>query len=100
MARRKRVVLAETKFDRDYEYKFPNFNDTLKPGDLFKVRGEYGVKFKFACVVTNKETGAQWIDCFEVNRGTKGLQAGVQRSFKFDRIKRIPRKRVNKKYVS
>lgn len=94
MARRKRVVLSETKFERVYEYKFPNFNDTLKPGDLFKVRGEYGMKFKFASVVTNKETGAEWIDCFEIHRGTKGLQSGCQRAFKFDRIKRIPRKRV------
>jgi len=96
MARRKKVVLPETKFKREYEYKFPNFNDTLLPGDIFKVRGEYGTKFKFASVVTNDETGDQWIDCYEVYRGTKGLQAGVQRSFKFDRIKRIPRKRVKK----
>ena len=96
MGRRKKVTLPETNFAREYEYAFPNFNDTLKPGDLFKVRGEYGTKFKFASVVTNKETGAQWIDCFEVYRGSKGMQSGVQRSFKFDRIKRIPRKRVKK----
>lgn len=96
MARRKKNILAETKFEREYEYPFPNFNDTLKPGDLFKVKGEYGIKFKFHSVVTNKETGAQWIDCFEVHRGKGGLQSGVQRSFKFDRIKRIPRKRYKK----
>lgn len=99
MGRRKKTIISETKFERTYEYAFEHINDTLKPGDLFKVSGEYGMKFKFASVVTNKETGAQWIDCFEVHRGKGGLQSGVQRSFKFDRIKRIPRKRV-KKYVS
>ena len=96
MGRRRKAVLAETKFDREYEYPFPDFNDTLKPGDLFKVRGEYGMKFKFHSVVTNKETGAQWIDCFEMHRGKGGPQTGCQRSFKFDRIKRMPRKRYKK----
>lgn len=94
MSRRKRVPLPETKFYREYE--FPIGNDTLVPGDLFKVSGEYGMKFKFGSLVTNKETGAQWVDCYEIYRGTNGLQAGVLRSFKFDRIKRIPRKRVKK----
>lgn len=93
MGRRKKVALAETKFERTYEYTFDHINDTLRPGDFFKVKGEYGIKFKFASVVTNKETGAQWIDCYEMGRGVKGLQAGCQRSFKFDRIKRIPRRR-------
>lgn len=96
MGRRKKVVLSPTKFEREYKYKFEHINDTLLPGDLFKVRGEYGTKFKFHSVVTNTETGAQWIDCFEVHRGKGGLQSGVQRSFKFDRIKRIPRKRYKK----
>lgn len=96
MGRRKKTIISETKFERTYEYPFEHINDTLKPGDLFKVSGEYGMRFKFASVVTNKETGAQWIDCFEIHRGKNGLQSGCQRSFKFDRIKRIPRKRFKK----
>lgn len=59
-------------------------------GELFKVSGEYGMRFKFQSLTRNEETGAEWVDCFEVHRG----QVGAFRSFKSDRIKRIPKKRV------
>lgn len=65
---------------------------TISQGDIIKVKGEYGTKFKFWCVTTNPKTGSQWIDCFEVFRG----QAGAFRSFRLERIKRIPKKRVKK----
>lgn len=61
-------------------------------GELFKVSGEYGVKFKFESFTVNSVTGSEWVDCFEVFRG----QAGAFRSFKSDRIKRIPKKRIKK----
>ena len=60
-------------------------------GEIFKVSGEYGLKFKFDSFVTHIN-GAEWVDCFEVFRG----QAGAFRSFRSDRIKRIPKKRVKK----
>ena len=60
-------------------------------GDIFKVSGEYGLKFKFDSLVKHSN-GAEWVDCFEVFRG----QAGAFRSFTSDRIKRIPKKRVKK----
>jgi hypothetical protein len=47
------------------------------------------MRFKFDSLVTNTETGAQWVDCFEVYK----MRTGVLRSFKIDRIKRIPKKR-------
>jgi hypothetical protein len=61
-------------------------------GELFKVVGEYGLRFKFHSLTTNTKTGSIWVDCFEVFRG----QAGAFRSFKSDRIKRIPKKRKKK----
>jgi hypothetical protein len=61
-------------------------------GDVFKVSGEYGLKFRFDSLVTNLDSGAEWIDCYEMFRG----HAGAFRSFKRDRIKRIPKKRVKK----
>jgi len=61
-------------------------------GELFKVSGEYGLRFKFYSLTINSNTGAEWIDCFEVFRG----RAGAFRSFKSDRIKRIPKRRMKK----
>lgn len=61
-------------------------------GELFKVSGEYGLRFKFQSLTTNQITGAVWVDCFEVFRG----RAGAFRSFKSDRIKRIPKRRLKK----
>jgi hypothetical protein len=87
MPRRKKVEIAPTKFSRVYEMEYGNF--TINKGDLIKIQDEWGMKFKFDCVVTNDETGAQWIDCFEVHR----LRTGCLRSFAIDRVKRIPTRR-------
>lgn len=87
MPRRKKVAPPPSNFDRTYEIDIDGW--TIERGEMIKVSGEYGVKFKFDSFVTNKLTGDQWVDCFEIFRG----QVGVQRSFKIDRIKRIPRKR-------
>jgi len=65
---------------------------TISRGEIFKVSGEYGLRFRFDSLVTNLESGAEWIDCYEMFRS----QAGAFRSFKRDRIKRIPKKRVKK----
>lgn len=94
MKRKNHVELAPTKFLREPEISIDGF--TITQGDLFKVRGEYGNKFKFVSLITNLETGAQWVDCFEVVRG----QVGAFRSFKSDRIKRIPKKGMRAKRVN
>ena len=67
-------------------------NRVLVSGEVIKIAGEYGSKFKFDSLVTNKETGAQWVDCFELS---KGVVSGW-RSFKSDRIKLMPIKRGRK----
>jgi hypothetical protein len=90
MAKKIQTVVLETHFQRESELSIDNH--TIAKGDLIKVKGEYGVRFKFDSFVTNTKTGATWIDCFEVYRGT----VGAYRSFKSDRIKRIPKKRVKK----
>ena len=83
-----------TKFLRKPEISVDGF--TISQGDLFKVKGEYGNKFKFLGHITNLETGSQWVDCFEIVRG----QVGALRSFKSDRIKRIPQKGKRAKRVN
>jgi hypothetical protein len=83
-------VPKSTIFQRQMEIQVEGH--TIANGDIIKVKGEYGLKFKFTAFVTNSQTGATWIDCFEVYRG----QVGAFRSFTSDRIKRIPKKRVKK----
>lgn len=76
-----------TKFSREHSLELDGF--TINRGDIIKIRGEHGVQFKFDSLVTNTLTGVQWIDCFEVHRG----QTGTYRSFRVDKIKRIPKRR-------
>jgi hypothetical protein len=77
--------LAPTNFNYDFTYvTLDGF--TISKGDLIKIKGEYGIKFKFHALTTNKITGSQWIDCFEVSRG----QVGALRSFGIERLKRVP----------
>ncbi|GEM_PF-3184665 len=88
MRSRIKVEPKSTKFQRVYEMPFGNF--TIERGDLIKIQGEWGMRFKFDSVTTNTETGAQWVDCFEVYK----QQAGCFRAFSLDRVKRIPKRRA------
>ena len=91
MARKKlQAPVPETNFSRVYEMESGNFK--IEKGDLIKIIGEYGMRFKFESITTNKTTGATWVDCFETHRG----QTGAFRSFVIDRVKRIPKKRMKK----
>lgn len=79
-------------FTREYELEIGNF--IIARGDIIKIEGEHGVKFKFDSLVTDPRTGSTWIDCFELEKGI----VSRYRSFATDRVKRIPtrRKRVNR----
>jgi len=90
MRKKNQAPVLKTKFDRVPEIVVDGF--TIVKGDLMKIRGEYGVRFKFDSLTTNTETNVQWVDCFEVTRG----QVGAFRSFRIDRIKRIPKRRIKK----
>jgi hypothetical protein len=87
MIRRKLTPVSETKFLKEESMSMNN--RTIYRGDFIKISGEHGGRFKFHSLVTNKETGAQWIDCFEMQKGT----VSAWRSFRSDRIKLIPIKR-------
>lgn len=86
MVKKKVAPIVDTKFTREYTVNVNGFD--IVRGDIIKISGQYGLKFKFDSVVTNTETGASWIDCFEVFRG----QSQCFRSFTADQIKRIPQK--------
>jgi len=81
-----KVEAKPTKFFRFPEITVDGF--TIEKGEIIKVKDEWGMRFKFDSLVTNNETGAQWVDCFEVYKA----RTGVLRSFKLDRIKRIPKR--------
>jgi hypothetical protein len=77
--------IKETNLSYDFEF-ITEDGFIIKQGDLIKIRGENGVRFKFQSLTTNTKTNAQWIDCFAVARG----QVGAFRSFTTERLKRIP----------
>lgn len=96
MASRSKYQVPEIarKFSRENIINVNGFE--IVTGDLIKVSGEYGVKFKFDSFVTNLETGATWVDCFEMFRGA----SAQYRSFKLDRVKRIPQRGKRAKRVA
>lgn len=93
MARRNTSVVSETKFKTEEAFELNGFE--INAGDLIKVKGEYGSKFKVRGLTTNTETGAQWVDCFELIRGVPSQF----RAFKLDRVKRIPQRGKRAKRV-
>lgn len=62
---------------------------TVERGDTIKIYGEHGTKFRFNALVTNPETGVQWVDCFELDKGV----TRSWRAFYPERVKRIPKRR-------
>lgn len=91
MKKVKTVKHAQTKFSREYELKIGNF--IIAAGDIIKIEGEHGGKFKFHSLVTNTENGLVWVDCFELHKASMG----AWRSFAPERVKRIPTKRGRRK---
>lgn len=78
---------APTKFFRSHAITVDNF--VIEQGEIIKVKDEWGMRFKFDSLVTNTETGAQWVDCYEVHK----MRTGCLRSFRLERVKRIPKRR-------
>lgn len=95
MARIKKDTVPEitTKFLKESSILVDGFE--INKGDMIKVSGQYGGKFRFDSLTTNLETGAQWVDCFEVNNGI----AFAFRSFFLKDIKRIPQRGKRAKRV-
>lgn len=93
MGRRKKVIHQDSPIVIEPTFEQDGF--VIEAGDIVKVRGEYGSKFKVRGMATNTETGSSWVDVFELFRG-KPQQF---RAFKQDRIKRIPQKGKRAKRV-
>jgi len=91
---RREATVSPTDFSTEPSFELNGF--IINSGDLVKVDGEYGSRFKIHGLTTNAKTGSKWVDCFEINRG----QIGALRSFKPDRIKRIPQKGKRAKRVN
>ena len=78
-------------FTREYRLE-TNDGFIIESGDIIKVVGQYGLRFRFESVVTNPATGAKWVDCYELERGL----VARSRSFPIEDIKRVPKKRPRK----
>ena len=94
MARRKRTISPmQHLYDRSPEYTLEG-GRTILAGEVIKITGIWGTKFKFKEYVVRTDSGKEWIDCYELE---KGVKCGL-RSFYPDRIKPMPtRKRRNRK---
>lgn len=93
MGRRKKVVSPYSHlYSRTPYYEMPD-GRVIEHGEIIKISGEWGGKFKFLEHVVRTDNGVEWIDCFEV---IKGVSSGW-RSFRPDRIKPLPKKRRKRK---
>ena len=90
MKKVKSVKPGYSKFNKEYQLQVGNF--VIAKGDIIKIEGEHGIKFKFESLTTNTENGKVWVDCFEMQKKV----VGGFRSFSPDRVKRIPAKRGKK----
>lgn len=93
MARRRKTIVQDSGLETVPYMEVNGF--PIEAGDIIKVTGEYGSKFKFVGVTTNTRTGATWVDCFELIRGVPSQF----RAFKEDRIKRVPKRGKRAKRV-
>ena len=59
----------------------------VSEGDIIKIHGEHGKKFRFSKFVTRQDNGLTWIDCYEMD---KNLPCGL-RSFRLERVRIIPK---------
>lgn len=93
MAKRRKSDVAPSYFETVPYMEVNGF--PIQAGEIIKINGEWGSKFKFIGITTNTLTGASWVDCFEIIGGV----ASVFRSFKQDRVKRIPKRGKRAKRV-
>lgn len=74
-------------------YEIPNSSRVIEKDEIIKISGEHGRKFKFKKHVKRSDTGVEWIDCIQIERG---VSAGW-RSFRPERIKPLPKTRRPRK---
>lgn len=94
MGRRKKAVspLGHL-YHREPTFTTPE-GKTIESGEIIKIKGIWGTKFKFIEYVQRTDDGSkEWIDCYELEKG----QLCGHRSFTTDRIKTLPKKRRPRK---
>lgn len=94
MLKRKKAEVAHTYFETTPEIELDGF--IISAGEMVKIKGERGGKFKLIGLTKNHLTGTQWVDCYEIIAGVPS----VFRSFQLDQIKRIPQRGKRGKRVS
>jgi hypothetical protein len=87
MGRRKKVQINDP-FIREGSFTTQE-GKVVNQGDIIKIKGIWGTKFKFHQHVTNPKNNKTWIDCVELE---KGVGCGM-RSFYEDRVRVMPKKR-------
>ena len=87
MGRRKKVQTNDP-FVRQESFATEDGRSVTR-GDIIKIKGIWGTKFKFHEYVTNPKNNVSWIDCVELE---KGVGCGM-RSFYPERVKIVPKKR-------
>lgn len=93
MPRKKRVVSPMSHlYDRKSEYKLES-GRIISEGEVIKIDGVWGVKFKFKEHVIRTDNGKEWIDCYELE---KGISCSL-RSFYPERIKPMPIRKRRKR---
>ena len=93
MGRRKKVSSPfEHLYSRFPEYTLEN-GRVISEGEVIKIDGVGGVKFKFKEHVVRTDSGKEWIDCYELERG---ISCSL-RSFYPERIKPMPIRKRRKR---
>lgn len=87
MGRRKKVQVDDP-FVREDSF-VTEEGKTVNKGDIIKVKGIWGTKFRFQQYVTNPDIKKSWVDCVQLE---KGVGCGM-RSFYPERVKVVPKKR-------
>ena len=85
--RRKKFKPLKSRLDLN-----PSFtvgNREVVAGEIVKVHGEWGLKFKVIGLVTNTSTGVQWVDVYELSK----VVPAQTTAFYLERIRPLPRKR-------
>lgn len=88
MPRRRKTVNKTDPFNRTDSFTTIE-GKTVSRGDIIKIKGVWGTKFRFFNYVTNPSNGVSWIDCVELE---KGVGCGM-RSFYPERVKVMPKRR-------
>lgn len=89
MSRRKKIVSPFAHlYNRNPSYILEN-GKVVEKGEVIKIHGVHGTKFLFVEHVVRTDNGKEWIDCIELEKGTR---CGT-RSFYPDRIKTVPKSR-------